>query len=107
MNCSRSSRGSAQPAIPRIIDALANADKQETAGFVAVLASLLDNKTFPAIAAGLVDGNQRTVAGITTALANSQRYAPSLLLGLLDRAGHAQGHGHRDHGGTQGATQCA
>jgi serine/threonine-protein kinase len=72
-------------AIPRVIDALANADKQETAGFVAVLTSLLDNKTFPTVAAGLADGNQRTVAGITTALANSQRYAPSLLFGLLDR----------------------
>jgi len=72
-------------AIPRVIDALANADKQETAGFVAVLTALLDNKSFPTIAAGLADGNQRTVAALTAALANSQRYAPSMLLGLLDR----------------------
>ena len=36
-------------AIPRIIDALANADKNETAGFVGVLASLLDNTTLPVV----------------------------------------------------------
>ncbi|HEX9207501.1 MAG TPA: HEAT repeat domain-containing protein [Steroidobacteraceae bacterium] len=72
-------------AIPRIIDALANADKQETKGFVAVLTALLDNKSFPVVAAGLVEGNQRTVAAVATALSNSQRYAPGLLLGLLDR----------------------
>jgi len=40
-------------AIPRIIDALANADKNETAGFVGVLAGLLDNKTLPTGGAGL------------------------------------------------------
>jgi serine/threonine-protein kinase len=78
-------------AIPRVIDALASADKQETAGFVAVLTALLDNKTFPIVASGLADGNQRTVAAITTALANSQRYVPSLLFGLLDRADMPKG----------------
>ncbi len=40
-------------AIPKIVDALANADKQETAAFVGVLASLLDNKSLPAVVAGL------------------------------------------------------
>ena len=59
------------PAIPRIIDALANADKHETAGFVGVLASLLDNKTLPTVVAGLNDGNQRTVAAITWALSSA------------------------------------
>ena len=71
-------------AIPRIIDALANADKNETAGFVSVLASLLDNKTLPAVVAGLSDGNQRTVASITWALSSSRGYTPQLLLGMLD-----------------------
>src|SRR5512147_2917050 len=74
------------PAIPRIIDALANADKQETTGFVAVLSALLDNKTFPTVAAGLIDGNQRTVGSVAAALSGSQRYTPGMLLGLLDRA---------------------
>jgi serine/threonine-protein kinase len=71
-------------AIPRIVDALANADKQETAAFVGVLASLLDNKSLPAVVAGLNDGNQRTVAAITWALSSSRGYSPQLLLGMLD-----------------------
>ncbi len=72
-------------AIPRVIDALANADKQETAGFVAVLASLLDNRTFPTVAAGLCEGNQRTVAGIASALSTSRTYSANLLYPLLDQ----------------------
>ncbi len=72
------------PAIPRIIDAIANADKQETEGFVAVLTSLLDNRTFPAVAAGLADGNQRTVAAVAAALSRSRNYGANLLYGLLD-----------------------
>jgi HEAT repeat protein/tRNA A-37 threonylcarbamoyl transferase component Bud32 len=71
-------------AIPRIIDALASADKQETAGFVSVLSSLLDQRTFPAIAAGLVDGNQRTVAAVTWALSSGRNYPANLLYALLD-----------------------
>ena len=71
-------------AIPRVIDALANADKEETAGFIAVLTALLDNRSFPMVAAGLVDGNQRTVGSVATALSNSRNYAPNLLYGLLD-----------------------
>jgi serine/threonine-protein kinase len=71
-------------AIPRVIDALANADKQETAGFVSVLSTLLDQKTFPLVASGLVDGNQRTVAAVTWALSTGRNYPASLLLGLLE-----------------------
>jgi serine/threonine-protein kinase len=72
-------------AIPRILDALASADNRETAGFVAVLTALLDNKSFPAVASGLTQGNQRTVAGAATALSNSRSYAANLLFGLLDQ----------------------
>ena len=71
-------------AIPRIIDALANADKQETAGFVSLLSGMLDNKTLPAVAAGLGNGNQRTVAAVAWALSSSQGYSPQLLLAMLD-----------------------
>jgi hypothetical protein len=71
-------------AIPRIIDALASADKQETAGFVTVLSALLDNKTFAAVAEGLKDGNQRTVAAVVWALGSSKNYSPQLLYGLLE-----------------------
>jgi serine/threonine-protein kinase len=71
-------------AIPRIVDALANADKQETAAFVGVLAALLDNKSLPTLVAALNDGNQRTVAAITWALSSSRGYSPQLLLGMLE-----------------------
>jgi eukaryotic-like serine/threonine-protein kinase len=71
-------------AIPRLIDALAQADKQETAGFVSVLTSLLDNRTFPTVAAGLADGNQRTASGVAAALSASRNYAANLLYPLLD-----------------------
>jgi len=72
------------PGIPRIIDSLASADKQETAGFVSVLTALLDQKTFPQIAAGLTDGNQRTVAAITWTLSSGKNYSAAQLYGLLE-----------------------
>ena len=78
-------------AIPRILDALASADNRETAGFVAVLTALLDNKSFPAVASGLTQGNQRTVAGAATALSNSRNYPANLLFGLLDQPAMPKG----------------
>ncbi len=71
-------------AIPRIIDALANADKQETAGFVNALSTLLDQRTFPAVAEGLKDGNQRTVAAVVWAMSSAKNYPASMLYGLLE-----------------------
>ena len=55
-------------AIPRIVDALATADRQETAGFVNVLASLIDNKSLPIVITGLSEGNQRASSAIVAAL---------------------------------------
>ncbi len=70
--------------IPRVLDALASADNRETAGFVRVLLALLDNKSLPAVVAGLADGNQRTVAAVTEALSVGRGYNPQLLLAMLD-----------------------
>jgi eukaryotic-like serine/threonine-protein kinase len=78
-------------AIPRVLDALASADKQETAGFIAVLTTLLDNKAFPVVAAGLTDGNQRTVAGAAAALSGSRNYSANLLFPLLDQPAMPKG----------------
>ena len=39
-------------AIPKILDALAVADKKETASYVEILTQLVDNKTFPLFVAG-------------------------------------------------------
>jgi eukaryotic-like serine/threonine-protein kinase len=72
-------------AIPKILDALAVADKKETAAYVDILTQLADNKTFPAIAQGFVDGNPRTIAAISLALASSRNYSPTLLIELLER----------------------
>ena len=72
-------------AIPKILDALAVADKKETAAYVDILTQLADNKTFPIIAQGLVDGNPRTIAAIGLALSASRNYSPTLLIELLDR----------------------
>jgi HEAT repeat protein/tRNA A-37 threonylcarbamoyl transferase component Bud32 len=71
-------------AIPRVIDALASADNREMAGFVRVLSALLDNKSLPAVVAGLADGNQRTVTAVTEALSVARGYNPQLLLSMLD-----------------------
>ncbi len=72
-------------AIPKILDALAVADKKETAFYIDILTQLLDNKTFPAVVQGLIDGNARTIAAISAALAQSNNYSPTLLIELLGR----------------------
>jgi eukaryotic-like serine/threonine-protein kinase len=78
-------------AIPRIIDALANADKQETAGFVSALSSMLDARTFPVVAEGLKDGNQRTVAAVVWAMSSAKNYPASMLYNLLEQADMPKG----------------
>jgi eukaryotic-like serine/threonine-protein kinase len=72
-------------AIPKILDATAVADKKETAAYVEILAQLVDNKSFPLFAQGLVDANPRSLAAIGWALTNSTNYSPSLLIELLGR----------------------
>ena len=74
-------------AIPKILDALAVADKKETASYVDILSQLIDNKTFPILAEGLADGNARTVAAVSWALANSRNYSPGLLTSSRSDAG--------------------
>jgi eukaryotic-like serine/threonine-protein kinase len=72
-------------AIPKILDTLAVADKKETASYVDILTQMVDNKTFPILAQGLVDGSPRTVAAVSWALARSNNYSPGLLVELLGR----------------------
>jgi serine/threonine-protein kinase len=72
-------------AIPKILDALAVADRKETASYVEILSQLADNKTFPLLAQGLVDGSARATAAVGWALAASQNYSPALLIELLNR----------------------
>jgi HEAT repeat protein/tRNA A-37 threonylcarbamoyl transferase component Bud32 len=72
-------------AIPKILDALAVADKKETASYVDILSQLVDNKTFPILVEGLVEGNARTVAAVSWALSTSRNFSPALLIELLNR----------------------
>jgi serine/threonine-protein kinase len=70
-------------AIPRIIDALPGATKQETVAYVEVLSRLVDNRSFPLLVQGLIEGEARTVAAISWALTSSKSYSVNLLLDLL------------------------
>jgi eukaryotic-like serine/threonine-protein kinase len=72
-------------AIPKILDALAVADKKETASYVEILSQLVDNRTFPILVEGLVDGSPRTIAAVSWALTASRNYNPQLLIELLNR----------------------
>jgi serine/threonine-protein kinase len=72
-------------AIPKILEAIMVADKKETASLVEILSQLADNKTFPIIAQGMVDGSARTVAAVGWALTSSRNYSPTLLIELLAR----------------------
>ena len=73
-------------AIPKILDALAAADRKETVSYVEILTQMVDNKTFPILVEGLADGNPRTVAAICWSLTSSNNYSASLLFDLLSRA---------------------
>jgi serine/threonine-protein kinase len=72
-------------AIPKILDALATADKQETVGYVEILSQLVDNKTFNDFAAGLNQSNPRGAQAIAWALTHSRNYNAGLLFDLLQQ----------------------
>src|SRR5262245_27765554 len=73
-------------AIPKILDALASADRKETVAYVEILTQLVDNKTFPILIEGMSDGNPRTIAAICWALTSSSNYSATLLFDLLGRS---------------------
>jgi len=72
-------------AIPKVIDAFATADKAHSSALTTLLASLLDDQTFPHYAAGLSHPNKQCVAGVTKALAISATYDTNRLLELLGK----------------------
>lgn len=72
-------------AIPKILDALAVADKKEAASYVEILTQLVDSKTFPMLVEGLTDGSPRTIAAVSWALTASHNFSPNLLIELLAR----------------------
>ncbi len=70
-------------AIPKIIEALADADKRNTVEYVEVLASLTNDKTLPIVARGLTDSDPRAISGTAWALSSSRKYNPNRLVDLL------------------------
>ncbi len=71
-------------AIPKIIEALGSADKNETIAYVEVLAGMLSDKTFSHYAKGLEDPNPRSVAGVSWAMTSTQKFNPNSLIELFD-----------------------
>jgi len=70
-------------AIPKILDALATADKKETVSYVEILSQQVDNKTFADFAASLNQSNPAGVRAIASALTASRNYNATLLFDLL------------------------
>ena len=70
-------------AIPKVLEALASADKRQTVEYVELLGSLISDKTLPLITRGLADGDPRTVSGTAWALASNKRYNVNRLVDLL------------------------
>ncbi|MGE0113310.1 MAG: HEAT repeat domain-containing protein [Steroidobacteraceae bacterium] len=74
-------------AIPKILETLPAASKQETLAFVEILTQVLDQKTFPLLMEALINGDARTNAAISWALSSSRNFPPTLLLEQLNRPG--------------------
>ncbi len=72
-------------AIPNVIDAFATADKTHSGALITLLASLLDDGSFPHYATGLGHPNKQCVAAVTKALAISGTYDTNRLLELLGK----------------------
>ncbi len=72
-------------AIPKIIDSFAAADKEQREALVTLLASMLNDKTFPLYAAGLGHTSKDCVAGVAKALTISGNYDTNQLLDLLGK----------------------
>src|SRR5690606_24319201 len=70
-------------AVPRILEALASADRRQTAEYVEVLKSLTNDKTLHVVVRGLADQDPRTIAGTVAALSACQRYNVNRLVDLL------------------------
>ncbi|HEX7235767.1 MAG TPA: HEAT repeat domain-containing protein, partial [Gammaproteobacteria bacterium] len=70
-------------AIPKILEALASADKRQTAEYVEILSSLTSDKTLPLVTRGLADTEPRTVSATAWALSGNKRFNVNRLVDLL------------------------
>ncbi|MEM7282048.1 MAG: HEAT repeat domain-containing protein, partial [Pseudomonadota bacterium] len=72
------------PAIPKLIDQLEIANKDQMLVLVDLLTRLLNNKTIELYFDGLKQQNRRVTSGVVWALTSQQNYDPNRLLDLLD-----------------------
>ena len=70
-------------AVPKILEALASADKRQTVEYVELLSSLINDKTLPLVTRGLADADPKTVSGTAWALSSSRQYNVNRLVDLL------------------------
>jgi serine/threonine-protein kinase len=70
-------------AVPKILEALASADKQQTIGYVELLSRLASDKTLMPIAQGLADTDPKVIAGAALALSHSKNFNINRLSELL------------------------
>ncbi|HEV2227649.1 MAG TPA: HEAT repeat domain-containing protein [Steroidobacteraceae bacterium] len=74
-------------AIESIFAALPEADKAATVALVEVLATLVNQKTFPQFMQGLIEGSPRVISAISWALTSNRNYPAHLLLDALNTQG--------------------
>ncbi len=72
------------PAVPKIIEALADADRNQTVTFVDILGELLDARTLPYFIDALSHENRRVLSGVAWALTSKKTFDPNKLLELLE-----------------------
>jgi serine/threonine-protein kinase len=70
-------------AIPKILEALASADKRQTTEYVETLSGLTSDKTLPLVTRGLADSDPRTVSATAWALSGNKRFNINRLVDLL------------------------
>ncbi len=74
-------------AIPKILEALPSASKQETMAYVEILTQVLDQKSFLTLCDALLEGDVRVNSAISWALSASRNFPPAMLLEQLNRQG--------------------
>jgi serine/threonine-protein kinase len=77
-------------AVPKILEALASADKRQTVEYVEILSSLTNDKTLPLVTRGLADQEPRVVSGTAWALSSNNRYNVNRLVDLLGEDEYAK-----------------
>jgi serine/threonine-protein kinase len=77
-------------AIPRLLEALELADRNQTPVYVELLGKMLDAKSLPYFTEALSSTSSRVVQGVTWALVSRKTFDPNQLMDLLERPGVAK-----------------